>query len=145
MASKPATNPANAPSPAGDQNSDGEADRITTIEDLAARQQQTDSKVDGLISRIDQVLAGGQHAEGQAHAAAQDRVEHKLSDPGHLDEIKAAIRDVRAEEADAAARSAHDAEHERLRQGAQAAEQAPREAMVRGKQRLQRILFGGDQ
>jgi uncharacterized protein YukE len=144
MASKPGTENPNPPSPAGDQ-ADGEADRITTIEDLAARQDRTDSKVDGLTSRIDQVLAGGKHAEGQAHAAAQDRVEHKLSDPGHLDEIKAAIRDVNAEAADAEARSAHDAEHERLRQGTQAAEQAPREAVVRGKQRLQRWIFGGDQ
>lgn len=140
MASKPATEPVNPPSP----DSDPENDRITTIEDLAARQDRTDSKVDSLIGRIDQVLGAGKTAEGQAHDAAQGHLERKLADPGHLDEIKAAIRDVRAEEADAAARTAHDAEHERLRQGADAAEQAPREAVVKGKQRLQRWMFGGD-
>ena len=98
------------------------------------------------MGKVDQLLGGGRRAETQAHDAAQARVEHKLADPGHMDEIKKAIRDVRAEDVAAEAQQAHDAEHARLRQGTQPREpeQQPREAMPRGKGRLQKILFGAD-
>jgi hypothetical protein len=144
MGASPGQAPDSSTAPGGAPPGDGEAARITTIEDLAARQQATDSKVDTLIGRIDQVLAGAAPAEQQAHQAAQDRVQHKLGDPGHLDEIRQAIRDVAAEQQAAQAQAGHDAEHERLRSQAAVAEKQPREAMIRGKQRLQRFLFGAD-
>ena len=118
---------------------DGEAGRITTIEDIAARQQATDSKVDSLIGRIDQVLGGGKPDAPKPDAAATG------AHPGmDLDAIKRAIRDVGAEEAQAKAQADHDAEHERLKAAQDAAEHQPREAMQTWKGRLQRAMFGGE-
>lgn len=124
---------------AGDaQKPDGEAGRITTIEDIAQRQQATDSKVDGLVSKIDQMLGGGGPSEGKADTNPQQ------GQGLGMDQIRQAIRDVGAEEADAKAKADHDAEHERLKAAKDAAEHQPREAMQTWKGRLQRAMFGGE-
>ena len=132
--------PGNPDDKAGDTpKPDGEAGRITTIEDIAARQQATDSKVDGLIGKIDQLLGGKPDAAPKADAAPA------AVHPGmDLDAIKRAIRDVGAEEAQAKAQADHDAEHERLKAAQDAAEHAPREAMQTWKGKLQRAMFGGE-
>lgn len=122
---------------------DGEASRITTIEDIAARQHATDSKVDTLMSKVDQLLGGGHRDEPAGPGQATGQPAGQPAD--HLDEIKRAIRDVRAEDAAADQQAAHDAEHARLRDGQKPPpEQKPRDAMPRGKERLQRLMFGAD-
>lgn len=133
--------PGNPDDKAGDaQKPDGEAGRIETIEGIAARQQQTDAKVDSLVGKIDQLLGGGK-PDAAPKADAAPAAVHPGMD---LDAIKRAIRDVGAEEADAKAKADHDAEHERLKAAQDAAEHAPREAMQTWKGRLQRAMFGGD-
>lgn len=124
------------------QGQDPEAGRITTIEDIAARQHATDGKVDTLMGKVDQLLGGSQHREPAGPGQATGQPAGQPAD--HLDEIKRAIRDVRAEDQAADQQAAHDAEHARLRDGQKPPEQQPREAAVRGKQRLQKILFGAD-
>jgi hypothetical protein len=127
-----------ADQPAGNEQSpagDAETARITTIDDLKTEQARQASVLDELLT----LVKGG---EREAHGAAQQHVEHRLDDPGHLDEIKRAIRDVNAEQAAAQAQAAHDAEHGRLRQQAEP-EKPPREAMQTWKARMQYRMFDG--
>jgi hypothetical protein len=127
--------------PIGDehQDHDTEASRITTIDELKQEQ----DRQGGILDRLVQLVEGRGPA-APVHDAAQQRVERKLGDPGHITEIKQALRDVQAEDAAASASAAHDAEHARLKQGPAAeAEQAPREAARPAwKQRMQTMLFG---
>jgi hypothetical protein len=127
-----ADQPGNEQSPAGDT----ETQRITTIDDLKTEQARQAGVLDELLS----LVKGG---EREAHGAAQQHVEHRLDDPGHLDEIKKAIRDVNAEQAAAQAQAAHDAEHGRLRQQQAEPEKPPREAMQTWKAKLQHRMFDG--
>lgn len=129
-----------APPPETGTETDQETSRITTIADLKTEQ----DRQGGLIDELLTLVKGGQREEGKAHDAAQAHVENKLADPGHLGEIRQAIRDVNAETAAAEQASAHEREHERLRHGQEPAEQQPRDAMVKGKARLQKMLFGAD-
>jgi hypothetical protein len=129
------TDPPAEPEP--QQQPDAEAGRITTIEDLSARQQQTDSKLDGIAAKLDRLLGGGQDDTPATTAAEPSGL--------GLDDIKKAIRDVGAEQQQQQADAAHAAEHDQLRQARQKEpEHQPRDAMIRGKERLQRVLFGGD-
>lgn len=137
MAGKPA-DPAKPPEPAQPA-ADQETGRITTIEDLSARQDRTESKLDQILGLL------GSSSKDQAPAAAGDG---SAAAPGFgMNEIKQAIRDVGAEQQQKEADAAHAAEHDRLR-GAQQQqkepEHTPRDAMIRGKERLQKVLFGGE-
>ena len=112
-----------------------EKDRIAELEQ---RQEKTDAKLDKILGILGDK---GEHTE--AHAQAQDHVEDRLDRPGRIqDEMRQAVRDVRAEEAAEAARRQHDADHQKLRQPPP--ETAPREVAVKGKARLQKVLFGGE-
>jgi hypothetical protein len=117
------------------QAGDGHAGHVT-MEELAERQQATDAKVDGIGAKLDQLLGNG-------HAAAQDHVERKLDDPGHLDEIKKAIRDVNAEQAAAQAQAAQAAGQGKPSEKPPEPETAPREAMQAWKAKLQHRMFDG--
>lgn len=115
-----------------------EEERIASVAELQQRQQATDSKVDRILS-----ILGDRGEHTQAHETAQDKVEDRLDRPGRIqEEMATAIRSVRAEERAEEDRRQHAAEHERMRQPPQ--ETQPREAAVKGKARMQRILFGGD-
>jgi len=138
MDSEPDGKGPDSASPGGD----GESARITTIEDLAARQQATDSRLDGLAGKIDQLLGGSRAAREPDPGAAG-----APSSPGGatgLDAIRQAIRDVHAEDKTAADQAAHAAEHDRLRAARDAAERQPREAMATWKGKLQKTMFGAD-
>jgi Sec-independent protein translocase protein TatA len=118
--------------PEPQQQADPEPGRITSIEDLSARQDRTESKLDRVLD-----LLGGKDKDDTPTAA-------KPSGLG-LDDIKKAIRDVGAEQQQQQADAAHAAEHDQLRQARQKEpEHQPRDVMIRGKERLQRVLFGGD-
>ncbi len=121
---------------------DPETGRITTIEQIAERQQATDAKVDGLIGKIDQLIGGGKAPEPPAAPGVSG---HGGQDPGAgMDAIRQAIRDVHAEDDQARKQADHDAEHDRLKAARDAAEHQPREAMKPWKDKLQRVMFGGD-
>ena len=132
MAGKP-DDPAGGPQPppAGD---DKEASRITTIEDLSARQDRTESKLDRILGLL------GSSTGNDAPASGADPAPRPV-----LDDIKKAIRDVGAEQQQAQADAAHAADHDRLRSAQQQKEpeNTPRDAMIHGKERLQKMLFGG--
>ena len=109
-----------------------------TIAELAQRQERTEGKLDKILG-----ILGDKGEHTQAHADAQDHVQDRLDRPGRIqDEMRQAVRDVRAEEAAEEARRQHDAEHQQLRKPPP--ETAPREVAVKGKARLQRALFGGE-
>lgn len=127
------------PDPAQQPGPDPEADRITTIDQLKTEQDRQAGVLDELLS----LVKGGQQPP-KTGAAPAPGDSGDGGGPDRLGEIKQAIRDVRAEDAAADARAAHDAEHARLKEGAKAPEQQPRDAMPRGKARLQKLMFGGD-
>lgn len=125
--------PAAPPPPAG---GDGEGSRIQSIQELSARQDRMDGKLDTLLAKFGIGSSGQQPQPQQQGTAGQG------SRPGEMQEqMRQAIRDVRAEEAAAAARAAAGQQ-----QGQQQppAEQKPREVTLRGKAKLQRRLFGAD-
>jgi hypothetical protein len=103
-------------------------DRVDSIESEQKRQ-------GGVLDEIKQLLAGQQADSGTVvngdqppAAAAADMAE----------QMKQAVRDVQAESDAEVGRQA------RLGAGRPPAETSPREVMVKGKDRLQRALFGGD-
>lgn len=121
MTDQPPAPPAPAPAPAP-------AAGTPSLEELARRQQATDQKIDKTDGKLDEVLgllrggktppAGG---PGPAPAAPADMAE----------QMRQAVRDVAAEQAASKPPPA-----------APAPEVPPREVLVRGKARLQRVLFG---
>lgn len=123
--------------PPADQGPKQEEQRITTIAELSERQERTEGKLDRILG-----ILGDKGEHTQAHAGAQQHVEERLDRPGRIqDEMRQAIRDVRAEEQAAEARRQHDAEHQQMRPPP---ETQPREVAVRGKAKLQRVLFGAE-
>lgn len=105
------------------------------IDQLAARQERTESKIDKVLDMLggkDDPPAPGTGAAGAGSPPAD-----------HLGEIKQAIRDVRAEEQQAAADAAHKADHDRLKNKPEP-EKQPRESGPTWKDRLQNVMFGGD-
>jgi hypothetical protein len=123
---------------------DPEAARITTIDDLKTEQAHQAGVLDQLLALV---KGEGGQAEGlkaDAHTAAQGRVDARLDRPSVVqDQMRQAVRDVQAEAARQQAEADHRAEHDRLKQPPPA-ETAPREVVVRGKARLQRVMFGAD-
>lgn len=122
--------------PAGDPGQgDPETGRIQSIQELSARQDRMDGKLDQLLSRF------GIGDGGQGVAPAQQPAQQQPpNDPGARpalmqDQMRQAIRDVNAEQAAAAAKA-------QSQQQQPPAEQSPREVTLRGKERLQRWLFG---
>lgn len=112
----------------------------TTIADLKAEQ-------DRQAGVLDRLLAIVERDEGKAHGKAQDHVESRLDRSTEMAEaMRQAVRDVQAEREAAAATSAHDLEHARLKEKEKQAapETPPREHMPTWKERLQQGMFGGD-
>jgi hypothetical protein len=118
------TPPADPPAPAADDSAPL-AKRVDTIEAEQQRQ-------GGILDEIRAKLTGS--PEGDTHVT-------KGTDPpaasaaDMAEQMRQAVRDVRAEEAAAAAKG---------KPAEPAPETTPREVMVRGKDRLQRLMFGGD-
>lgn len=121
-----------------------EEDRITTIDELRAEQDRQAGVLDELLGLVRGGQQHGQRGVRTAHDADREMVDRRLDRGSRVqDEMRQAVRDVRAEEQAEEARRQHDADHARMRQQPEP-EQQPREVMVSGKARLQRLLFGAD-
>ena len=121
-----------------------EEDRITTIGELRAEQDRQAGVLDELLDLVRGGQQHGQRAVRTAHDTDREAVGRRLDRGSRVqDEMRQAIRDVRAEEQAEEARRQHDADHARIRQQPEP-EHQPREVMVSGKARLQRLLFGAD-
>lgn len=118
------TTPPDPPAP------DPEAGRIKSIADLQAEQERQGGVLDKILSR----LAGAPEPDTSV-TSADPAPAAAAADMGA--QMRQAIKDVQAEE-DAELGRQH-----RLGKRPEP-ETSPREVMVRGKDRLQRALFGGD-
>jgi hypothetical protein len=126
MTDKPADPPAD-PKPADEG-------LKTRVDGLEAEQQ----RQGGVLDEIRQLLTGGTGKPGPGNGP--DRKDPLAGpDPGSVaEQMRQAVRDVRAEEAAAD----HDAHHAQLK--APPPEVKPDEVMIRGKARAQKFLFGSD-
>lgn len=87
----------------------------------------------GILERIEGMLAGGPDSDAPPVTGTDP-----AAGPADMaEQMRQAVRDVQAEEDAAAGRAA------RLGKKPEP-ETTPREVMIRGKDRLQRALFGGD-
>lgn len=121
----------------------GTGGQTGAIDQLRAEQE----RQAGVLDRIIGILEGDtRQAVGQAHDADRQVVDRRLDRGSRIaDDVRQAVRDVQAEQAAAQAEQLHQADHARLREQQQKpAETAPREVIVSGKARLQRIMFGAD-
>lgn len=122
---------------------DGQGGQTGAIDQLRAEQE----RQAGVLDRIIGMLEGDtRRGVDQAHDADRQVVDRRLDRGSRIaDDVRQAVRDVQAEQAAAQAEQLHQADHARLREQQQKpAETAPREVIVSGKARLQRIMFGGD-
>ena len=111
--------------PAADDSGRPLAARVDSIEAEQQRQ-------GGILEQIRDKLTGTDHP---SHPDQVTRADTPAASAAEMaEQMRQAVRDVRAEEAAATA-----AEPKRPEP-----ETTPREVMVRGKDRLQRALFGGD-
>jgi hypothetical protein len=120
-----------------------EADRIQTL-DARFGAIETEQKTQrGLLEQI-AAAVGGTGPAAAAHDKAEARTQDRLANPPAAtiaDQVRQAVKDVQAEQDQAARDQAHQADHDKLRQ---ASEQPPREPQSGPRARLQRILYGGD-
>ncbi len=118
---------------------DGEAGRVKSLDDRFGAIEARQEKQEGLLEQILGKLGGG---GGEAEPVTRGD-EPAAPSPGEMaEQMRQAVRDVRAEEAAEQARAAHDADHAKMR--TPEPEQTPREVMIRGKARLQRLMFGAE-
>lgn len=121
-----------APAPAAGGHADSETGRIKTIEELSARQDKMDGKLDQLLAR----LPGAGPAQQQQPAAPAS----SGPDTGTVQQqMREAIKAVRAEE------RAAEAAKGQQQPAAPPAEQQPREPGPSLKARWQRAMFGAQQ
>ena len=128
----------NSGAPAGG-GGDREANRIRSLDERFGAIESEQRAQRGILEQLRDALTGDDDGGGGGGAVTGDPA------PGGADmgeQMRQAIRDVRAEDAAAEAERQHAADHDRLRQPP--AERQPREVGVRGRDRLQRVLFGGD-
>lgn len=120
---------------------DGEAGRVKSLDDRFGALEHEQSEQRGMLSQILGKLGGGGDApKGEPVTRGDDPLAGP--DPGSMaEQMRQAVRDVRAEEAQAEKDRQHSADHDRLR--TPDPEKAPREVMIRGKAKLQKIMFGG--
>lgn len=112
---------------------DPESDRIHSLDELARRQDQTDSKLDQILTAI----SGKSPA---APAAAQQVTQDRLSRPSTVaEQVQAELDRARREQASQEAAAARDADHQSLKdQVAKLAEAPPKPAQPR----RQRMMWG---
>jgi hypothetical protein len=121
---------------------DEEVSRIEALDTRFGRIESEQAEHRGMLERILDRVGGAEH---QAHDEAEQHTQKRLEKPpaqSMAEQVKRAVKDVKAEEAAEETRKAHDADHERIRQEA---ERRPREAASGGRAKLQRIMFGADQ
>lgn len=114
-----------------------EEGRIQSLDDRFGAIETEQKEQRGVLDQILTAVSGGAKQAGdQAHAADRTAVDDRLDRPSRIqDQMKEAIRAVRAEEA---------AEQARQQPATPAPEKAPAEVAIRGKERMQRFVFGGD-
>lgn len=123
--------------PGDDASGDGETGRIEEL----AEQRERIGRLEQGINELKDLIGGEGRAKG-AHDAAQQHTESRLDRGSSVaEQVQQAVKDVRAEEEDQRRQSAHDAEHQALRE---ARERPPREAQGGWRGKLQRAMFGGD-
>jgi hypothetical protein len=113
--------PQPAPAPAGDAPL---AKRVDTIEAEQQRQ-------GGILEEIRDKLTGTSHPGQPDQVTRGDDPGPSAADMG--EQMRQAVRDVRAEEAAA-----------KQEPTTPPPETTPREVMIKGKEKLQKIMFGGD-
>lgn len=111
--------------PPAQDTSDSIDARFTRIEDEQRDQRGILTEIRDHLTGAGSGDAGGSVTQASDPAPAGDMAE----------QMRQAVRDVNAERD-------HDAEHAKLRQPPP--ETSPREIVVRGKEKLQNVLFGGD-
>lgn len=120
------------------------------VEESAETQETQDARLAKLEAeqaeqggKLDQILGLLKGGEGKAHDAAQEHTEEHLDRSSTMaDQVRQAVKDVRAEEAQREAEEAHKADHAALREQR---EKPPRESASGFRGRLQRAMYGGDQ
>lgn len=137
QSSPPPADPAAPPAPA-----DPEATRIKSIDDRFAAQ---DAKIDGLGSKIDQVLGklGGAPAPAPA-AAGAGPAEPPAGGLSIAEQVRRGVAEIEAEKARKAAADQADADAASWRKSVddKLAERPPAERATGAKTRMQRFLFG---
>lgn len=127
-----------------EQPGDGEVSRIEALDERFGRIESEQAEHRALLEQIRDTIAGRGRTKA-AHDKAQDRVEGRLEHPpaaSIADQVRAAVRQVGAEQAQKDAEQKHQADHERLRE---LAERPPRQAMGGFRGRLARAMYGADQ
>lgn len=110
----------------------GEEARVKSLDDRFGKIENEQERQGGLLEQILGKL-GGDKAEGDPPVTRADEPGPSAGDMA--EQMRQAVRDVRAEEAaEAAKQQPKEPEPEKT----------PREVMVKGKDRLQRALFGSD-
>lgn len=112
------------------------------VEEAAETQETQDARLDKLEAgqaeqggKLDQIIGMLKGGAGDAHAAAQAHTERRLDESSTIaDQVKQAVRDVHAEQAQDAAKAKPEPEPE----------QPPREPQSGIKAKLQRAMFGGE-
>lgn len=127
-----------------EQPGDGEVSRIEALDERFGRIESEQAEHRALLVQIRDAIAGKGPAKG-AHDKAQDRVEGRLEHPpaqSIADQVRAAVQQVGAEQAQKEQEAKHAADHERLRE---MAERPPRQAMGGVRGAIARAMYGGDQ
>lgn len=109
------------------------ADTDARFEKIEAEQERQGS----ILDEIRAALKGGHDTPAAAPAGADEPAPADMAE-----QMRQAVRDVNAEQQQADHDRQHAADHDRMRRPEP--ETTPREAMARGKARLQRAMFGGD-
>lgn len=127
----------------GEQPGEDEAGRIEYLGERFGRIEAEQAAQRGILEQISDALAGRGPAKG-AHDKAEGRVEGRLAHPpaqSIAEQVRAAVREVGAEEAQKARDAEHAADHERMRE---LAERPPRESMTGWRGKLAGVMYGAD-
>lgn len=120
---------------------DGEAGRVKALDDRFGALEAEQERQGGLLEQIAAKLGGGK-PDSDGPVTSADAPPAGPNPADMAEQMRQAVRDVRAEEAQADADRQHAADHAKL--SAPEPEKTPREVMIKGKAKLQKVLFGGD-
>ena len=136
--------PPDPPQPPEQQPGEGEAGRIQTLDARFGAIEQEQKAQRGLLEQISAAVGGAKAAEQTAQGKAQEHTQDRLANPPAAtmaDQVRKAVQDVNAEEAQKQRDADHQADHDRIRE---LAERAPREPQSGWRARLQRGMYGSD-
>lgn len=128
--------------PTPEEQANAEADRVESLDARFGKIETEQAEQKNLLSQILDKVSGAAPADGKAHAKAQEHTEQRLDAGTSIaDQVRQAVKDVGAEQAQKEAADAHERDHQALRE---AREKQPRETQSGWRGKLQKAMYGGD-